>query len=150
MNSLATSRPPPELVLFPKLPEAVLLQPIGQVLRMQALQRRRSLFQISHEHVFRLKMVQEQGGLSGENDLRFGSGGPDEAGQHCDRIWMETEFGLIDNDNVWAKSERLQKQRAKTDKTERAVGQGGCVEVGVGGFVNPFQLYFIRITAKRL
>ena len=67
-------------------------------------------------------MIQEQGGLSGEDDLRFGSGGPDEVGQHRDRAWMETEFGLIDNDGGRAIGEGLQKKRAQTNEAERAVG----------------------------
>ena len=57
---LLMRRAPTDFILLPPLAEAVVIQPVLQAVRVEATELRLSVHAVSHEHIFRLEMIEKK------------------------------------------------------------------------------------------
>lgn len=141
----ASSRTAANLVLLPQLPKTVILQPRFQTLGVKARKGHFTVCPVSHNHVFRLKMIQQEGRLRGHNHLRLQRSLFDQGGQHSDGIWVQAEFGLIQKDDGGPSFPRLLQQGGQGDEAQGTVRECRGVEIGVRIPVPPLKPDFVFV-----
>ena len=80
---------------------------------------------------------------------RFGQALLDQRGQQGDCVGMQTQFGLVDQNDRRPIAFGLQQKRCQCDEAQGPVGQRRRIEVRVRSLVTPFQTDFVRVQLLR-